>query len=207
MALRDTIEGARKEAQEAGGFALGSKKGEETVARSTKKKSAASAKPSREAAASVRVAESRPLSKDEQKDAKRKERNTRDIRARATQILIDTNPEYRRTERVWWIILGIGLVLTLIALALYSWVPEVKENPMSPLGIASVVALIAAYACIVISFVYDWRKRRPIRKEMEKKADGLTEKRAIAIITKDNEERAAKKAAKKAAREAKKASE
>lgn len=217
MSLLDTINAAREEARAGGALptrAEDKKEEEAKAARSNKKKSAASAKPAREAASSVRVAESAEkrandltLSKDERKAAKRERREEMDLRSQATQILLDHDEEYRRTEKVWWIILGIGFLSTIAALALYYLGPQSVNNDgtLGSAGIAGIVGIVIAYASIIGAFVYDWFKRRPIRRGTEAKVDGMSMKRIQAIFDQERKERAAKKAEKEARKAARNA--
>ena len=161
MSLRDTIDGARREAE---GNVVGRPKKEaenlgagEEEKKGFSRSSAAKAKPSREAAASVRTA-SKPKqssslggaaeTKEEKRERKRRER------------------DYKRTERVFWIILGAGLALAVISLVcvyLFGQSPDMSSWQ----GILSVGSLVAAYGFMIASFIYDWAKRRPYRKQTE----------------------------------------
>ena len=165
MSLRDTIDGARKEAQEAGGLSGNVKTAASAKApkdeRGTKAdksskddaekrdpmttrsyhSSAAGAKPSREAASTVRTASSgstpvmggglfggggTPAQKEARKEEKRKQREEEDFRQRGYDLILRTNEEYRRTDRTWWILIGVGFGMT------YHAVSEINEGaPLS----------------------------------------------------------------------------
>ena len=216
MSLRDTIEGARSE------VSLPTAAKNEAEAAPAKKsggarKSSANAKPAREKAASVRT-----ISKDskkaatlrsqlpgakktkEQKEAERAERRKRreeeDYRNQAFTLLLNQNPDYKKSDRLWWILLGIGFVATLVSLIVTFLAPP-NGDYTSVSGIVSIGSLIVAYVFIITGFVFDWIKRRPIRKETEKKLAGLSNKKIAEMFAKERKaemERNAAKAEKKA---------
>ena len=221
MSLRDTIEGARNEAS----LASGKSAPEETPAKAKKgsvRGSAANAKPTREKAASVRTVSkngkktaatmaSLPGAKKtkEQKEAeraeRRKQREEEDYRNQAFQLMLNQNPDYKKTERLWWILLGIGFAATLASLAITFIFPVTDGNYGSTNGIVSIACLIAAYVFIVASFVFDWVKRRPIRKEVEKKMGGMSNKKLAQMFAAERKAELERNAAKEAAKAEKKA--
>ena len=223
MSLRDTIEGARNEASQASG-----KSGaEETPAKKgSTRGSAANAKPTREKAGSVRTVSkngkktaaamaSMPGAKKtkEQKEAeraeRRKAREEEDYRNQAFQVMLNQNPDYKKTDRIWWILLGIGFLATLVSLAVTFIFPVSDGNYSSTNGVVSIASLVIAYAFIVASFIFDWVKRRPIRKETEKKLAGMSNKKIAQMFAAERkaelERNAAKEAEKAKKEEAKKA--
>ena len=222
MSLRDTITAATKEAQE-GGLSFGKKEPEAEAEKPASsgfvKKSTASAKPAREAASSVRVSSS-PARKQEtsgalfrkktdaeketEKADRRKRREEEDFRRQGYQILLDRDEEYRKSEHVWWIVIGIGFAFTVISLIMTYVLPDAARDLTQPAGKISIALLFAAYACIIGGFVYDWRKRRPKRKEVERKVDGMTQKKLAQLFEEERKLRAEKEAAKKAAKAEKK---
>ena len=197
MSLRDTIEGARREAE---GNAVGRPKKEaENMASGEEEKkgfsrsSAAKAKPTREAAASVRVA-SKPKqtgavggpaeTKEEKRERKRREREEQDLRTRAYDVVLRNTPEYRSTERGFWIVVGVGFALAVISLiAAYAFGSEPDLSTVE--GVVSVVSLVAAYALIIGGFVFDLAKRRPIRKRVEAQLRGNSDKKLLEILEQD----------------------
>ena len=81
--------------------------------------------------------------------------------------------------------------------------PNANSELTTAAGIVSIVSLILAYGFIIGAFVYDWVKRRPIRKATEKKVQGMTDKKILELFEKERIEeskRAAEKAARKAAK-------
>ena len=242
MSLRDTIAGARSEASQS------SSKGDTTTAakKGASRGSAANAKPTREKAASVRTAGSSGKKtaasafgakktkeqKEAEKAARRKEREEEDYRNQAFQLLLEQNPEYKRTDRIWWIcatvasmpgllfilaisliagkgilgiLLGIGFVSTLISLIVTFVFPVENGDYSSTRGIVSIAALVIAYLFILASFIFDWVKRRPVRKELEAKMQGMSNKKIAQLFAKEREAEAERAAAKEEAKAAKKA--
>ena len=205
MSLRDTIDGARREAE---GNVIGRPKKEvenlgagEEEKKGFSRSSAAKAKPSREAAASVRTA-SKPKqssslggaaeTKEEKRERKRREREEQDFRNRAYDILLRSNDDYKRTERVFWIILGAGLALAVISLVcvyLFGQSPDMSSWQ----GILSVGSLVAAYGFMIASFIYDWAKRRPYRKQTESRVRGLSDKKLLDLLEQERAKETAKK--------------
>ncbi len=248
MSLRDTIDGARKEAQEAGGLsgnvkpAADAAKAEKSERRAKAEKSgkdeaekrdpmttrsyrssAAGAKPSREAASTVRAASSSssadmggmggglfgggssPVQKEARKEEKRKQREEEDFRQRGYDLILRTNEEYRRTDRTWWILIGVGFGMTIVSLILVWAFPADSTDYQTVVGIASVASLVLAYGLIIGAFVYDWRVRRPVRKATERKVAGYSDKKLAELFEaerrRENAAQAARQAEKEAAKE------
>ena len=244
MSLRDTIDGARKEAQEAGGLSGNVKTAASAKApkdeRGTKAdksskddaekrdpmttrsyhSSAAGAKPSREAGSTVRTASSgstpvmggglfggggTPAQKEARKEEKRKQREEEDFRQRGYDLILRTNEEYRRTDRTWWILIGVGFGMTIVSLILVWAFPADSTNYQTIVGIASVASLVLAYGLIIGAFVYDWRVRRPVRKAAERKVAGYSDKKLAELFEeqrrRENAAAAARQAEKDAAKE------
>ena len=244
MSLRDTIDGARKEAQEAGGLSGNVKsaapkaekpdrgaKAEKSGKDEAEKRdpmttrsyhsSAAGAKPSREAASTVRAASSSgstpgmggglfggggsPEQKEARKEEKRRQREEEDFRQRGYDLILRSNEEYRRTDRTWWILIGVGFGMTIVSLILVWAFPADSTNYQTIVGIASVVSLVLAYGLIIGAFVYDWRVRRPVRKAAERKVASYSDKKLAELFEeqrrRENAADAARLAEKEAAKE------
>lgn len=211
MSLRDTIEGARREAE---GNAVGRPKKEAADAaaendekRGFSRSSAAKARPAREAAASVRTGSAsssksgvfggKTETKDEKRERKRKEREETDLRNRAYDLVLRNMPEYRRTERVFWIMVGVGLAMAVVSLACVYFFGE-TTNLSTWQGALSVGTLVGAYACIIAAIIYDFAKRRPFRKQVQARVNGLTDKRLADLFEQERARQLADKAAKEA---------
>ena len=179
MSLRDTIEGARREAE---GNVVGRPKKEvESLVGDDERKgfsrsSAAKARPAREAAASVRSA-SKPdtgvfgksETKEEKRDRKRREREESDLKTRAYDLVLRNMPEYRRTDRVFWIVVGVGMAFAIVSLVgMYAFGNEVDITTVQ--GMVASGSLLVAYACIIGAIIYDFVKRRPVRKQARRKS-------------------------------------
>lgn len=182
------------------------------------KKSASRAKPARAAAEGVRVVQvtggkttsTKPqsqMTKEEKKEARRAERDLEDKRMAASRALLNKQPGYKKAQRVWWIALVIGLVMTLLSYSLGQLYPQATAEPTSAMGILVLALMIMAYVVIIGAFVYDWRVVRPMRKKVERDSASLTNKRMEQILKEDAQElvkEEAKRAEAKAARKAKK---
>ena len=243
MSLRDTIDGARKEAQEAGGLtgnvksaapkaekpergAKAEKPGKDEAEKrdpmTTRSyhSSAAGAKPSREAASTVRASSSgstpgmggglfggggSPEQKEARKEEKRRQREEEDFRQRGYDLILRSNEEYRRTDRTWWILIGVGFGMTIVSLILVWAFPADSTNYQTIVGIASVASLVLAYGLIIGAFVYDWRVRRPVRKAAERKVASYSDKKLAELFEeqrrRENAADAARLAEKEAAKE------
>ena len=203
MSLRDTIEGARDEAKSTVDAmtkktSAAEEKGKEGDAPAaydpfkSGKATAAGAKPSREAAASVTMEGERPkksvalMTKEEKKAARAEERSIEDARNQAYDYLLRLDDAYTKTDKTWWILLGIGFAMTIISLFLTFVFPaEVKEvNTVQ--GVLSIVTLILAYGFIISAFIFDWRKRRPFRKAAEKRMQKMSDKRVYEFLAEEN---------------------
>ncbi len=209
MSLRDTIEAARKEAEEAGSVPAASPKaskageaadgGDKPRAGFTRR-SVTRARPAREAASGVRVVSSEKvrrgsqsasgkaeseMTKEERKAARNARRDEEDRRATLSRVLLNQRPEFRKSQRVWWALIGSGLVITLVTWAITYFYPEAATNPSSPAGIVMLVAIVFAYVAIIAAFVYDWRKVRPLRRAADAEVASMSSKKVMALLEAD----------------------
>ena len=210
MGLRETIEAAKKEAQEAGGVFSGKKDADaksEAEEESTgfSRRSAARAKPTTAAASSedARHGKSGKKSSEMTKEERKAERNSvRDAEDRmnmAANALLKQDKEYARTQRMWWILLGVGLGLTVVSFGINYMLNRTGAdtsgaNVMVPIAL---ISLVLAYVCIIGAFIYDLMKARPIRKRVDAEVKGMTKRRLEQVIREDAEREAAENAAKK----------
>ena len=195
MSLRDTIEGARDEAKStvdamtkktAAAEEKGkAKEGDAPAAYDpfrSGKATAAGAKPSREAAASVTMEGERPkknvalMTKEEKEDA----------RNQAYDYLLRLDDAYAKTDKTWWVLLGIGFVMTICSLFLTFVFPAEVKEIHTVQGVLSIVTLILAYGFIISAFIFDWRKRRPFRKAAEKRMQKMSDKRVYEFLAEEN---------------------
>ena len=161
------------------------------------RKSASSAKPARAAAGSVRVVPTTAkakraaaergedlsnLSKEEKKARKAELRREEDRIYTASSQLMKEDPDYPRLRRIWWVLLAIGiaaLIGTWVMLAVMG-----QEGMATSAGQTAQFALIiAAYAAIIIAFIFDFMKIRPIRNACREKAAGMTAAKLDEVIT------------------------
>jgi len=167
------------------------------------RKSAASAKPARSAAGSVRVVpastkEKRKqaergeslagLSKEEKRARKQAERLQEDRLYAASNALMRQDEDYNRRRKFFWVLLALGMVAIVIV---WLMLGTTRGQEMQTI---QVVGIVIAYACILGAFIYDLVRIRPIRNACRSKAEGLTDKRLNNLIEKDAAERDAKKA-------------
>lgn len=176
------------------------------------RKSAGSAKPARAAASSVRVepASSRAkrkqaergeslvgLSKEEKRARKREQRLREDRAYAVSNELLRDEPEYKSRRRVFWGLLAVGVVATVIVWIMMTMFPAGTDGTVQ---IAQIAGLVVAYATIIGSFIYDLARIRPIRNDARRRAEGMSESKQIALLeavaAKDKEKRGKRKAAK-----------
>ena len=198
MSLKDTIRGARDEVAASGNpfenMGKDKDKGKQASGGSSAKRgyarsSAANRKPSREAAAGVRVVSSSGkakstanMTKEERKEEKRLEREREDRRYSVTQMILDNDEEYQKARKFWWRFLIGGFVLMVIALGLYGYVSNVGPSAPPIAYIGSIVAMVAAYGVIIVGIIFDFRKIRPRRKAAEQRVASMTDKKIQTIV-------------------------
>ncbi|MDO4436552.1 MAG: hypothetical protein Q4B77_01160 [Coriobacteriaceae bacterium] len=181
------------------------------------RKSASSAKPARAAASSVRVVHTSGkakraeiergedlsnLSKEEKKARKAELRRQEDRVYTATNIVLKENEDYRRLRRIWWAFLIAGivaLVATWVLLAMFGQ-ESVESGPMRT---TQLVLIVAAYAFIIIGFIFDFVKIRPIRNEIRASVSSMSDARIDDILRREAEAARAKEAEKAASKKKK----
>ena len=170
---------------------------------------AASAKPASKAAASVRTtnkpkpknAKQRAMaemnmSKEEKRAARAKEREGENIAYTAIDILTRQDPQYTKLRRIWWALLVLAVVFTVL-----SWTTMSMNVPVA----VNIATLILAYAAIIGALVMDFTVVRKCRNKHRDKVAAMTRKQQERLIVEEQTKVAAKNAAKKARKEAKKA--
>lgn len=172
------------------------------------RKSAAAAKPARNAGSSVRVvpASSKDkrrmaqrgeslvgLSKEEKRARKKEERLREDRTYAVSNELLRAAPEYKSRRRVFWALLAVGIVATLFVWIMMVVMPTSEGGSMQ---IAQIAGLIVAYAAIIASFIYDIVRVRPLRNDARSRAEGMSEAKQLALLeevsAKGNKKRGAK---------------
>lgn len=224
MSLRDTINGAREEAAKANApLAKDASKDEADDSERTgfSKRSVSRAKPAREAAAGVRVVSAGSsagkssastagkapveMTKDEKKRARQERRTEQDRRTSASQIILHDTPGYKKSQKVWWGLLGSGFVCTIVSWLIPNVYPKAVESSAA-LNVVLLILLILAYGLIIAAFVYDWRVVRPMRKKAEATTSRMTNKKVTQVLRGEANEIAREQAERdeaKAARRAK----
>ncbi|MGN9234642.1 hypothetical protein ACTM8Z_04990 [Atopobiaceae bacterium HCP3S3_D6] len=220
MSLRDTIQGAREEVGANG--VLSRKDKEEKPAEDAEKdegerggfskRSVSRAKPAREAAAGVRVVDasgrtkskkgtSEPKTKEEKKAERRREQELNDKRFTVSDAILNQNPDYLKYRRTWWILLGTGFAALILTFVTNIADPAAAADVRTNLGLASLILIVFSYVAIIAGFIYDFRKIRPLRKQADAAAAGMSLKKLNGTV--DDLRR--KKMAEEAARSSQKA--
>jgi hypothetical protein len=78
----------------------------------------------------------------------------------AARAKVAETPEYKAARKLWWILLGVGLVMTAASWLIRGYVHTTWANA------ASAIALGIAYAMIFYALYIDWTQLRPARKAM-----------------------------------------
>ncbi|WP_077598565.1 hypothetical protein [Olsenella urininfantis] len=224
MSLRETIEAAKREAQEAGsipsrGKSEGTRPAPEqptTERGGFSRRSVTRARPAREAASGVRVVRGGSgqvaagksegeMTKAERKASRQERRDREDRRAAASRVIIQGNEAYRRKQRIFWGLMIAGLGVTLFSWGITFLHPESTTRFDTPAGMAVAATIVLAYALIISAFVYDWRVIRPMRKEAERVVAGMTDKKVHQVLKADAEQLAREQEARAKAKESRRA--
>ena len=206
MSLKDTIRGARDEAAASGNPFERSKATAEDEApqevartkRGTARRSAASAKPSREAAAGVRVVSSSgkttkgtaQMTKEERKQERKKEREKEDQRYSLTQAYLEEDEEYKKARKNWWIFLGVGMGLIVVAFTLYGLVNQQGPNASPVMAFCAMGSMVCAYVAVIGGLIYDWVKIRPLRRKIDERVSSMSDKRVRTVLNQKAREQA-----------------
>ena len=199
MSLKDTIRGAREEA--AANSIINSRNGADksaeaadaaapsTNAQGFTRRSAARSKPAREAAAGVRVVSSSGkvkkksnMTKAERKEERKRERAIEDRRYNVTQMYLEQDPAYQKARKVWWGFLIGGIVFMVLAMVLYWVISGQGQGANANMAIVSMVSMALAYGVVIAGLIYDWVKIRPMRKEVEKRTQSMSDKRLQTVL-------------------------
>ena len=162
------------------------------------RKSTASAKPARAAAGSVRVQASSSsarrkqrergedlsnLSREEKRARKQERRMQEDRIFTAAQTLMKEDFDYNRLRRVWWVLLGVGIAAIVVVWISMAFVTG-GQFSSEQMAVPQMAGIIAAYACIIIAFIFDFVKIRPIRNQCRSIAEGMSEAKLNSVIEK-----------------------
>lgn len=171
------------------------------------RKSASSAKPARAAASSVRVVPASAkakraaaertedlsgLSKEEKKARKAEIRRQEDRVYTASNALLKEDKDYVRLRRIWWVLLGIGIVALIGTWVLLAVLGQDAAN-MKAAQTAQMALIIAAYAAIIAAFIFDFIKIRPIRNACRAAAAGMSDAKLDEVIARSMKEKDSKK--------------
>lgn len=203
MSLRETITGAKEEFLNQRSATTSDDKNEDDASKSgIARRSAAKAKPAREAASGVRVvstsgaskrSSSRPLTKEERQADRAERQRVQDRIVMASNAMLAHDPTYKSRRRIWWGLIIAGLVGTALSfIVMYGTPQNAGEQLRTNMGIVAIVALVIAYGGIIGALIYEFVRIRPLRNAMDAKARGMSAKRLDAIIQEDVDERRAK---------------
>ena len=204
MSLKDTIQGAREEATANGNPFERAKEGRGTAdgaapaasGQGFTRKSASRAKPRREAAAGVRMVSAsgkskskKDMTKEEAKAERKHDREVSDLRYNVTQKVLEERDDYAKAHRLWMRLLMAGIGCMVGSVVLYLIVQNMGTNAPEILGLAGITVMVGAYGLTIGALVYDWRKIRPMRKDVEKYVDSMSEKRLVTAINKPSKKK------------------
>ena len=206
MSLREIIDGARAEAEEAAAQRAPKKKddsaAEETTERGSQtsyaRKSAANARPTRALAGSVRSGsdkDDRELTKEERKAKREERRRKEDVAYDATKVVLNQQPGYRQTQRIWWGAMIVGIVCTVGSWLIMRYLESSGQQTTS-LAYLSIALMVLAYALIIGAFIYDLVKVRPMRKKAEQVMGGMSQKKMKRILADEEQRKSEAKASK-----------
>lgn len=171
------------------------------------RKSASSAKPARAAASSVRVVPASAkakraaaertedlsgLSKEEKKARKAEIRRQEDRVYTASNALLKEDKDYVRLRRIWWVLLGIGIVALIGTWVLLAVLGQDAATTTAA-QTAQMAMIIAAYAAIIAAFIFDFIKIRPIRNACRATAAGMSDAKLDEVIARSMKEKDSKK--------------
>lgn len=178
------------------------------------RKSAASAKPAREAASSVRVVKTTKdnlgnkqttgLTKEEKKAQRKAEREEDDKVFAISNMVLKHNELYKKRRRLWWafMIVGIVFIFASFALGYLSGTYGASGNDYNAtMGNITIACLVIAYIGIFGALIWDFAKIRPIRNETQQEVASMSEKRRLKLVEECDAMDAAKKAGKSSAKD------
>ena len=131
------------------------------------------------------------MSKEEKKAARGAKRTEEDLLYEAKKAYLNKSDAYRFTQRVWWGLLGGGMVCSIISFLIMRNMQSNGGN--ESMATASVVLMVLAYVLIIGAFIYDLINVRPLRNEANEKLAGMSKKRLNQLIAEEEERKAAKK--------------
>lgn len=188
---------------------------EESTKTGMARKSASSAKPAREAAASVRVVKKQKdklgnthtsgMSKEEKKAQRKAEREEDDQVYNIANMVLQHNELYKKNRRIWWGLMCGGLAFVIISFAI-AWAVG-SQNATTTSNVLAIAALVLAYVGIFGALIWDFVKIRPIRTQTQDEVRSMSVKRRIKVVEDCNAKDEAKEAAKKAKKASKAASQ
>ncbi len=159
------------------------------------RKSAASAKPARPAAASVRVVSSSAkaqraarergedlsnLTREEKRARRQEQRMAEDRIYQASAILLKEDETYAGYRKIWWAMLGIGiggLIVSVILMAVRS-----QGGAAGDMQLPEMIAMAVGYIAVIAGFIFDFVKIRPIRNKCRFAAEHMPESKLAGVL-------------------------
>ena len=224
MSLRDTIEAARREAED-NIEARSTKEIDEAEAKEAEREgdrptfeyraSAATARPARKRAASVtmehegkkknrlfptREEREQEKAKEAAKEAKAAAKapsSKAELQTDAMGAVLRMTPDFPKRRRIWLGLIIVGILAAIPSFILVFVVGGDKIKDLSsPGAIASIVCLVVAYIGLFGSIFYDRKYVRPLRDQAKKKVEAMNDRQLKEVIMKDAKLRAQKLAEK-----------
>ena len=172
------------------------------------RKSAASAKPAREAAGSVRVVPASSKARRAQRERgeslegmsrEEKRARKRELRAREDRVysvsnsMLKQDPEYKKRRAIFWVILGLALaILLMVWLMLFG-----MDGAQDVATIPQIVGVVVAYVAVFGAFIFDFVRIRPLRNYYRGQAEGMSDKKIFEYIERAAAEEEASRSRKK----------
>ena len=130
------------------------------------------------------------MTKEERKAERNREREKEDRRYSLTQAYMEEDQEYKAARKTWWIFLGVGMALVVVAFILYGFVSQQGENASPVLAFLAMASMVCAYIAIIGGLIYDWVKIRPLRQKVAKRVESMSDKRVKTVLNQKAREQA-----------------
>ena len=124
------------------------------------------------------------VSKEVAKAERKHDREISDLRYNVSQKLLEEREDYQKVHKTWFKFLIAGVVLMVLAIGLYLVVSNMGTDAPEILGILGLITMASAYIVVIVGLIYDWRKIRPLRNEVDAYVKSMSEKRLITAINK-----------------------
>lgn len=167
----------------------------------TGRRTGASAKPSREKAAGVKIIPSSDSARYDQKRAGMRSGTKAERKAKRQEVrshddmvefvgnyLMHKDPSYAKMRRTWWIMLGVGFLCVLLAWA-FTLIAGNTHN--QAFTVPAFVFMVLSYVLIIAAVVFDFWKIGKMRKKYNAEVHGYTDKKLRRMVQEEEREREA----------------